>query len=155
MLVHAEEGEGPYRLRAYIILQRQNSRGIRFVFQFDAKLKGVLPSGMWWDGIFENRFQVVSCLPGTLAGADLAMKWIPSSSDREFSRNAGDKAIARYLMRVKETGRYGRFAMCEGKIIRSSIWRLMRVFLTGQGINAAGNLDNTKDFIGRILPETL
>ena len=87
----------------YGLLFSGQSRGIQFVFQFDAKLKGVLPSGMFWGGIFENRFKLFSCTTGALT----AVGKYEVDPERFRSRVFPERGRigARYLMKSeRDTG---------------------------------------------------
>lgn len=129
----------------YVHYYGEDKTGVQFVFQFDANERNFTVRDVW-GRIFENRFKMFSFTTGMFA-RPFGYETNLSSSDRETPERGRMNQI---LMRSeRDLG-----AMIEFDVRKKDHpLRYLKVdagIFNGQGINAAGDFDNTKDFIGRV-----
>ncbi len=129
----------------YVHYFKEEKPGIQFVFQFDANERSFTVRDVW-GRIFENRFKLFSFTTGMFArpfGYEVNL----SSSDRESPERG---RMSQILMRSeRDLGAMASFDV-RRKDHPLKHLKIDAGIFNGQGINAAGEFDNTKDFIGRI-----
>lgn len=119
--------------------------GVQIVFQFDANERGFTLRDVW-GRIFENRWELFSFTTGMFArpfGYEVNL----SSSDRESPERG---RMSQVLMRSERD--LGAMVSFDARKKNHKL-RYLRIdagLFNGQGINASGEFDNTKDFIGRV-----
>ncbi len=129
----------------YIHFEKNNQPGIQIVFQFDANERGFTVRDVW-GRIFESKFRLFSFTTGMFArpfGYEINL----SSSDRESPERG---RMSQTLMKSERD--LGAMISYNGKK-GTHLLNYLKVdagLFNGQGINAAGDFDNAKDFIGRI-----
>ena len=129
----------------YIHFEKNNQPGIQIVFQFDANERGFTVRDVW-GRIFESKFRLFSFTTGMFArpfGYEINL----SSSDRESPERG---RMSQTLMKSERD--LGAMISYNGKK-GTHLFNYLKVdagLFNGQGINAAGDFDNSKDFIGRI-----
>ena len=129
----------------YVHFDTAGSAGVQFVFQFDANERAFTVRDVW-GRIFENRLKLFSFTTGMFAcpfGYEVNL----SSSDRESPERG---RMSQLLMKSeRDLGAMLSFDVRRDKHVLKFL-RLDAGLFNGQGINAAGEFDNIKDFIGRI-----
>jgi hypothetical protein len=129
----------------YVHADKNEKIGVQFVFQFDINERGVSVRDVW-GRIFENKFKLFSFTTGIFArpfGYEINL----SSSDRESPERG---RMSQTLMKSERD--LGAMISFDA---RKEIGFLKHVkfdigMFNGQGINATGEFDNTKDIIGRV-----
>jgi phosphate-selective porin len=130
----------------YLHMNEQSRPGVQFVFQFDANERSFTVRDVW-GRIFENRFQLFSFTIGMFA-RPFGYETNLSSSDRETPERG---RMNQTLMKSeRDLGAMISFDVRKEKHFLKNI-EIDAGLFNGQGINAAGDFDNKKDFIGRIL----
>jgi hypothetical protein len=129
----------------YVHADKNDKLGMQFVFQFDINERGVSVRDVW-GRIFENKLKLFSFTTGIFArpfGNEVNL----SSSDRESPERG---RMSQILMKGERD--LGAMATFDPRIKVKGLNHLkidLGMF-NGQGINATGEFDNTKDIIGRI-----
>lgn len=128
----------------YLHYDKKNQPGVQIVFQFDANERGFTMRDIW-GRVFENKFHLFSFTMGMFPrpfGYEVNL----SSSDRESPERG---RMSQLLMRSeRDMGAMISYdSRNKGK--KSKLKFDVGVF-NGQGINAAGEFDNTKDVISRL-----
>ncbi len=128
-------------------MRREDRQPItHFVFQIDATERGVAVRDLW-GRFYENRWSLFSIASGIFArpfGYEVNL----SSADREAPERGRASQI---LMRGERD--LGAMISLEprGKLLQNLSWlRFDAGVFNGQGLNAPGEFDNEKDFIGRL-----
>ncbi|HMO62021.1 MAG TPA: porin [Ferruginibacter sp.] len=119
--------------------------GVQIVFQFDANERRFTLRDVW-GRVFENHFKLFSLTAGMFA-RPFGFETNLSSSDRETPERGRMNQI---LMRSERD--LGAMITLDARK-QVSFLRHIKIdagFFNGQGINAEGDFDNRKDFIGRI-----
>ncbi|MBL7727782.1 MAG: porin, partial [Dinghuibacter sp.] len=128
----------------YVHFGNGHAPGVQIVFQFDANERGFTMRDVW-GRIFENRWQLFSFTTGMFArpfGFEVNL----SSSDRESPERG---RMSQILMRSeRDLGAMVSFD-ARRKGHKLQYLKIDAGMFNGQGINASGEFDNTKDFIGR------
>jgi hypothetical protein len=129
----------------YVHFGKDNVAGVQFVFQFDANERSFSVRDVW-GRIFENKFKLFSFTTGMFArpfGYEVNL----SSSDRESPERG---RMSQILMKSeRDLGAMISFDVRKAKHPLKYL-KIDAGLFNGQGINAAGDFDNTKDFIGRV-----
>jgi len=129
----------------YVHFGTENKPGVQIVFQFDANERAFTVRDVW-GRITENKWELFSFTTGMFArpfGYEVNL----SSSDRESPERG---RMSQILMKSeRDLGAMLSFD------VRKKGHKLRRLkidagLFNGQGINAPGDFDNYKDFIGRI-----
>lgn len=136
------------RSRIRIDYQHNNNDdqpGLQMVFQFDANERAFTVRDVW-GRVFENKFKLFSFTIGMFArpfGYEVNL----SSSDRETPERG---RMSQTLMKSERD--LGAMLSLDVRRQKSPLKyiRLDMGLFNGQGINAAGDFDNRKDFIGRL-----
>lgn len=135
------------RLRTDYVVRREDRQPVtHFVFQIDATERGVAVRDLW-GRFYENRWSLFSVASGIFArpfGYEVNL----SSSDREAPERGRASQI---LMRTERD--LGAMISLEprGKLLHKLSWLRLDVgVFNGQGLNASGDFDSQKDFIGRL-----
>jgi hypothetical protein len=129
----------------YVHADKNDKLGMQFVFQFDINERGVSVRDVW-GRIFENKLKLFSFATGIFArpfGNEVNL----SSSDRESPERG---RMSQILMKGERD--LGAMVTFDSRIKVKGLNHLkidLGMF-NGQGINATGEFDNTKDIIGRI-----
>jgi hypothetical protein len=129
----------------YVHADKNDKLGMQFVFQFDINERGVSVRDVW-GRIFENKLKLFSFATGIFArpfGNEVNL----SSSDRESPERG---RMSQILMKGERD--LGAMVTFDPRIKVKGLNHLkidLGMF-NGQGINATGEFDNTKDIIGRI-----
>jgi hypothetical protein len=123
-----------------------NQPGVQIVFQFDANERGFTLRDVW-GRVFENKWQLFSLTTGMFArpfGFEVNL----SSSDRESPERG---RMSQLLMKSERD--LGVMLSFEPRKLNSKFKniRIDAGFFNGQGINAANEFDNAKDFIARFV----
>lgn len=119
--------------------------GVQIVFQFDANERSFTVRDVW-GRIFENRFKLFAFTIGMFA-RPFGYETNLSSSDRESPERG---RMSQALMKSeRDLGAMLSFDVRRDKHFLKNI-KVDAGFFNGQGINATGDFDNKKDFIGRI-----
>lgn len=129
----------------YIHFGDIKSPGVQIVFQLDANERAITVRDVW-GRIFENKYKLFSFTTGMFA-RPFGNEVNYSSSDRESPERG---RMSQILMKSERD--LGAMISFEP---RKSIGNLTNLkvdlgLFNGQGINATGDFDNTKDIIGRI-----
>ena len=129
----------------YVHFGRGTEPGVQIVFQFDANERGFTVRDVW-GRIFENKWQLLSFTTGMFArpfGYEVNL----SSSDRESPERG---RMSQLLMKSERD--LGAMISLDARKKKHKLHYLKidAGFFNGQGINAAGEFDNTKDFIARV-----
>lgn len=129
----------------YVRFDTAGAAGVQFVFQFDANERAFTVRDVW-GRIFENRLKLFSFTTGMFArpfGYEVNL----SSSDRESPERG---RMSQLLMKSeRDLGAMLSFDVRRNKHPLKYL-KIDAGLFNGQGINAAGDFDNAKDFIGRI-----
>ncbi len=129
----------------YVHFDKDDAAGVQFVFQFDANERSFTVRDVW-GRIFENKYKLFSFTTGIFArpfGYEINL----SSSDRESPERG---RMSQILMKSeRDLGAMLSFDVRKDKHPLKNL-KIDAGLFNGQGINAAGEFDNTKDFIGRI-----
>lgn len=129
----------------YVHFGKDTKPGVQIVFQFDANERGFTVRDVW-GRIFENRYKLFSFTTGIFArpfGYEVNL----SSSDRESPERGRMSQL--HMKSERDLGAMISFDARRKDIALRNI-KIDAGFFNGQGINATGEFDNTKDFIGRI-----
>jgi len=129
----------------YVHFGKETKPGVQIVFQFDANERGFTVRDVW-GRIFENRFKLFSFTTGMFArpfGYEVNL----SSSDRESPERGRMSQL--HMKSERDLGAMLSFEVRQKEHPLKNI-KIDAGFFNGQGINASGDFDNTKDFIGRI-----
>lgn len=129
----------------YVHFGKDNEAGVQFVFQFDANERSFSVRDVW-GRIFENKFKLFSFTTGMFArpfGYEVNL----SSSDRESPERG---RMSQTLMKSeRDLGAMISFDVRKAKHPLKYL-KIDAGLFNGQGINAPGDFDNIKDFIGRV-----
>lgn len=129
----------------YVHYDSDSTAGVQFVFQFDANERAFTVRDVW-GRVFENRFKLFSFTTGIFArpfGYEVNL----SSSDRESPERG---RMSQLLMKSeRDLGAMLSFDVRKTKHVLKYL-KIDAGLFNGQGINAASDFDNAKDFIGRI-----
>jgi hypothetical protein len=129
----------------YVHADKADKIGMQFVFQFDINERGVSVRDVW-GRLFENKYKLFSFTTGMFArpfGHEINL----SSSDRESPERG---RMSQTLMKSeRDLGAMVSFD-ARKKIKGLNHLKLDLGMFNGQGINATGEFDNTKDIIGRV-----
>ncbi len=129
----------------YVHFYKDNAAGVQFVFQFDANERSFTVRDVW-GRIFENKFKLFSFTTGIFA-RPFSYEVNYSSSDRESPERG---RMSQLLMKgERDLGAMLSFDVRKDKHPLKFLKIDAGVF-DGQGINATGDFDNIKDFIGRV-----
>jgi hypothetical protein len=129
----------------YVHFGKETQPGVQIVFQFDANERGFTVRDVW-GRIFENKFKLFSFTTGMFArpfGYEVNL----SSSDRESPERGRMSQL--HMKSERDLGAMLSFEVRKKEHLLKNI-RIDAGFFNGQGINATGEFDNIKDFIGRI-----
>ena len=129
----------------YIHFGKDTKPGVQIVFQFDANERGFTVRDVW-GRIVENKFKLFSFTTGMFArpfGYEINL----SSSDRESPERGRMSQL--HAKSERDLGAMLSFDARQKSNPLKNIKIDFAVF-NGQGINATGEFDNTKDFVGRI-----
>jgi hypothetical protein len=129
----------------YVHFGEGKKPGVQIVFQFDANERGFTVRDVW-GRVFENKYKLFSFTTGMFArpfGFEVNL----SSSDRESPERG---RMSQLLMKSERD--LGAMLSLDARKKDSKLKYLKADigFFNGQGINAAGEFDNSKDLIGRI-----
>ncbi len=130
----------------YVHFQGEKGPGMQFTFQFDINERRVTIRDVW-GRIYENKFQLFSFTTGMFA-RPFGFETNLSSSDRETPERGRMNQIL-----MKSERDLGAMVSIDSRKKRKGILAVLKADLgvfNGQGINAEGDFDNTKDVIGRI-----
>jgi hypothetical protein len=129
----------------YVHFSEGKKPSVQIVFQFDANERAFTVRDVW-GRVFENNYKLFSFTTGMFA-RPFGFETNLSSSDRETPERG---RMNQTLMKSERD--LGAMISLDSrrkdnklKYLRADIG-----FFNGQGINAAGDFDNTKDFIGNI-----
>lgn len=129
----------------YLHINDPSGPGVQIVFQFDANERSFTVRDVW-GRIFENRFKLFSFTIGMFA-RPFSYEVNLSSSDRESPERG---RMSQLLMKSeRDLGAMVSFDVRREKHLLKNI-KVDAGFFNGQGINAAGDFDNKKDFISRV-----
>lgn len=129
----------------FVHFDKENAAGVQFVFQFDANERNFTVRDVW-GRIFENKYKLFSFTTGMFA-RPFGYEVNYSSSDRESPERG---RMTQLLMKSeRDLGAMISFDVRKEKHPLKYL-KVDAGFFNGQGINAAGDFDNTKDFIGRV-----
>ncbi len=129
----------------YVHFAEGKKPSVQIVFQFDANERGFTVRDVW-GRIFENKYKLFSLTAGMFArpfGYEVNL----SSSDRESPERG---RMSQLLMKSERD--LGAMLSLDSRRKNNKLKYLkadLGVF-NGQGINAAGDFDNTKDIIGNL-----
>jgi hypothetical protein len=129
----------------YVHFGKESQPGVQIVFQFDANERAFTVRDVW-GRIFENKFRIFSFTTGMFArpfGYEVNL----SSSDRESPERGRMSQI--HMKSERDLGAMVSFDVRKDKHPLKKLRVDLGVF-NGQGINASGDFDNSKDVIGRI-----
>lgn len=129
----------------YIHFGKDTKPGVQIVFQFDANERGFTVRDVW-GRIVENKFKLFSFTTGMFArpfGYEINL----SSSDRESPERGRMSQL--HAKSERDLGAMLSLDVRQKTNPLKNIKIDFAVF-NGQGINATGEFDNTKDFVGRI-----
>lgn len=134
----------------FVHFEKDSEPGVQFVFQFDANERSFSVRDVW-GRIFENKYKLFSFTTGMFArpfGYEVNL----SSSDRESPERG---RMSQTLMKSeRDLGAMISMDVRKAKHALKNL-RIDAGLFNGQGINAAGDFDNTKDFIGRVAVKPL
>jgi hypothetical protein len=129
----------------YVHAGKENVPTVQFVFQFDINERGVSVRDVW-GRLFENKYKLFSFTTGMFArpfGHEINL----SSSDRESPERG---RMSQTLMKSeRDLGAMISFD-ARKKVKGLNNLKIDLGMFNGQGINATGEFDNTKDIIGRV-----
>lgn len=133
----------------YVHFSEGKKPSVQITFQFDANERGFTMRDIW-GRIFENKYKLFSFTTGMFArpfGYEINL----SSSDRESPERG--RMSQTFMKSERDLGAMvsldSRRKDNKLKYLKADIG-----FFNGQGINAAGDFDNTKDLIGNIALKT-
>ncbi len=129
----------------YVHFGKENQPGVQIVFQFDANERAFTVRDVW-GRIFENKFKLFSFTTGMFArpfGYEVNL----SSSDRESPERGRMSQL--HMRSERDLGAMVSFDVRKNEHPLKKL-KLDAGIFNGQGINATGDFDNSKDFIGRI-----
>ena len=136
----------------YVNFNVEKGPGVQIVFQFDANERGFTMRDVW-GRTFENKYKLFSFTTGMFArpfGNEVNL----SSSDRE----SPERGRMSQLLMKSERDLGAMLSFDARKKLGVKLLNNIRVDLglfNGQGINATGEFDNTKDLISRIYSKPL
>jgi hypothetical protein len=136
----------------YINFNVDKGPGVQIVFQFDANERGFTMRDIW-GRIFENKYKLFSFTTGMFA-RPFGNEVNYSSSDRESPERG---RMSQILMK-SERDLGAMISFDARKKLNIKFLNNIKVDLglfNGQGINASGEFDNTKDLITRIYSKPL
>ncbi|HSN60339.1 MAG TPA: hypothetical protein VLR49_05370 [Ferruginibacter sp.] len=129
----------------FVHFGKDNEAGVQFVFQFDANERSFSVRDVW-GRIFDNKYKLFSFTTGMFArpfGYEVNL----SSSDRESPERG---RMTQTLMKSERD--LGAMISLDVRKAKHPL-KYLKIdagLFNGQGINAAGDFDNNKDFIGRV-----
>ena len=129
----------------YVHFGKENQPGVQIVFQFDANERAFTVRDVW-GRIFENKYKLFSFTTGMFArpfGYEVNL----SSSDRESPERGRMSQL--HMKSERDLGAMVSFDVRKEKHPLKKLKIDVGIF-NGQGINASGDFDNSKDLIGRI-----
>lgn len=129
----------------YMHFEDGSKPGVQIVFQFDANERGFTVRDVW-GRIFENNWKLFSFTTGMFArpfGFEVNL----SSSDRESPERGRMSQL--FMKSERDLGAMLSFEPRK-KNARLKYLKADLGFFNGQGINASGDFDNTKDLIGNV-----
>lgn len=129
----------------YVHFKGEEGPGVQFVFQFDVNERRVTIRDVW-GRVFENKFKLFSLTTGMFA-RPFGYETNLSSSDRESPERG---RMNQLLMKSERD--LGAMVTFDSRRKHHPLNHLkidLGVF-NGQGINAEGEFDNSKDMIGRV-----
>lgn len=129
----------------YVHFGKETKPGVQMVFQFDVNERGFTIRDVW-GRVFENKWKLFSFTTGMFArpfGYEVNL----SSSDRESPERGRMSQI--HMRSERDLGAMLSFDVRREKHPLKKI-KIDAGLFNGQGINATGEFDNTKDFIGRV-----
>lgn len=129
----------------YVHFNHDRKPGVQLVFQFDANERGFTVRDVW-GRITENNWQLFSFSTGMFA-RPFGFEVNHSSSDRESPERG---RMSQLLMKgERDLGAMLSFDVRKKQHPLKHL-KIDAGLFNGQGINASGDFDNTKDFIGRV-----
>jgi hypothetical protein len=129
----------------YVNFNQIGGPGVQIVFQFDANERGFTVRDVW-GRIFENKYKLFSLTTGMFA-RPFGYEINYSSSDRESPERG---RMTQILMKSeRDLGAMVSFEPRKNLGLFTNLKVDLGVF-NGQGINATGDFDNTKDLIARV-----
>lgn len=129
----------------YVNFNQTGGPGVQIVFQFDANERGFTVRDVW-GRLFENKYKLFSFTTGMFA-RPFGYEINYSSADRESPERG---RMTQILMKSeRDLGAMVSFEPRKNIGLLTNLKVDLGVF-NGQGINATGDFDNTKDLIGRI-----
>ena len=129
----------------YAHFSEGNKPSVQIVFQFDANERGFTVRDVW-GRIFENNYKLFSFTTGMFA-RPFGFETNLSSSDRESPERG---RMNQTLMKSeRDLGAMVSFDVRKDKHPLKKL-KIDAGIFNGQGINAAGDFDNSKDFIARV-----
>lgn len=129
----------------YIHFGDEHKPGVQITFQFDANERGFTVRDIW-GRIFENKYKLFSFTTGMFA-RPFGYETNLSSSDRE----SPERGRMNQLLMKSERDLGAMVSFDARKKIKGLNYLKLDVgFFNGQGINATGEFDNSKDLIGRL-----
>lgn len=129
----------------YMHFEDGSKPGVQIVFQFDANERGFTVRDVW-GRVFENNWKLFSFTTGMFArpfGFEVNL----SSSDRESPERGRMSQL--FMKSERDLGVMLSFEPRK-KNARLKYLKADLGFFNGQGINASGDFDNTKDLIGNV-----
>jgi hypothetical protein len=129
----------------YVHFGKETKPGVQIVFQFDVNERGFTIRDVW-GRVFENKYQMFAFTTGMFA-RPIGYEVNLSSSDRETPERG---RMSQTLMKSeRDLGAMLTFEPRK-KDHKLRFLKMDLGFFNGQGINATGDFDNTKDLMGRI-----
>ncbi len=129
----------------YVHFESGHKPGVQFVFQFDANERAFTVRDVW-GRIFENRYKLFSFTIGMFA-RPFGFETNLSSSDRESPERGRMNQL--FMKSERDLGAMFSFDVRKDQHLLKRLKVDIGLF-NGQGINASGDFDNTKDLIGRV-----
>jgi hypothetical protein len=128
-------------------LHQENTKqlGVQIVFQFDANERSFTVRDVW-GRVFENKWKHFSLTTGMFA-RPFGFETNLSSSDRESPERG--RLNQAFMRSERDLGAMLTFDDRTKKHFLKNI-KIDAGLFNGQGINATGDFDNSKDFIGRV-----
>ncbi|NCU02827.1 MAG: porin [Chitinophagaceae bacterium] len=129
----------------YVHFGKETKPGVQIVFQFDVNERGFTIRDIW-GRVFENKYQLFALTTGMFA-RPIGYEVNVSSSDRETPERG---RMSQTLMKSERD--LGAMITFEPRKKDHKL-RYLKMDLgmfNGQGINATGDFDNSKDLMGRI-----
>ena len=122
-----------------------NAPSVQIAFQFDANERSFTVRDVW-GRVFENKWKLLSFTTGIFA-RPFGYETNLSSSDRESPERG--RLNQAYMRSERDLGAMVSFDdRTQKQTLRN--FKIDLGFFNGQGINATGDFDNYKDFIGRL-----